>query len=87
MAFAGFAAFFFFEKMARVFTVVAPEGVGADRAGPLKLRELPSISEMPRDAGAVAADIEAISSPAEEETRGFVGECGKNINSQVEGQK
>lgn len=86
MAFAGFAAFFF-EKMARVFTVAAPEGVGADRAGPLKLRELPSISEMPRDAGEVAADIEAISSPAEEETRSFAGEGGKNINFQVQGQK
>lgn len=57
---AGDAAFFL-EKRARVLTVVAPEAEGADRAAGVKLRGLPNISETPRDAGALAAAMEAIS--------------------------
>lgn len=77
---AGEAAFFL-EKSATVFTVAAPEAEGADRAAGVKLRGLPNISETPRDAGAVAAAMEAIGSCRQEcgESNGRTWECGVEL--------
>ena len=59
-AFEGGGAAFFLEKRATVSKVAGLEGDGADLVAPLKFTGFPSISDMPRDAAAVEAAMEAM---------------------------
>lgn len=59
----GGGAAFFLEKNATVLNTVGLDGVGANRAAPANLSGFPSISEVPKEAGAAVAAREAMDLP------------------------